>query len=180
MAQKTARGKSAKAKKAKRASSESYEKALDGLERAMKALYKGDSARAKEQLERLQETYPKEIEIMDRVRSYLIVCDQQISPQKRPKTAEEMANCGVMYLNDGDAQQAIKHLSKALEIEPKSTYIQYCLAAAHALTGDAPTTAKYLKQAITADETSRIHALSDEDFASVRNSPEVAPLLAEA
>lgn len=180
MAQKTTRGKGAKAKKAGRAASERYQKALEGLDRAVKALYKGDPGKAKDYLEKLQESYPEEKELMDRVRSYLLMCERQLSPQRRPKTAEEMANAGVMSLNDGDPAQAIKHLTKALELEPKSSHIQYCLAAAYAISGDASTTAKHLKQAITADPANRIHAKTDEVFKSVRDASEVSALLAEA
>ncbi|GMR21794.1 MAG: hypothetical protein BMS9Abin37_0110 [Acidobacteriota bacterium] len=180
MALKTTRSKRAKGKKAERAVSERYQKALDGLERAMKALYKDDPAKAKEHLEKLQESYPEENEMMDRVHSYLLVCEQRLSPQRRPKNAEEMANAGVMALNEGDAAQAIKHLSKALELEPESAHIHYCLAAAYALAGDASTTARHLKQAISADPSSRFHAKTDEDFVGVRDAAEVAALLVEA
>ncbi len=180
MAQKTTRSKRAKDKKARRAVSDRYQKALDGFERALKTLYKGDPGKAKDHLEKLQESYPEEKEMMDRVRSYLLVCEKRLSPQRRPKNAEEMVNAGVMSLNDGDAAQAIKHLSKALELEPKSAHIHYCLAAAHALAGDASTTAKHLKQAISTDPTSRFHAQTDDDFAGVRDAAEVAALLVEA
>ena len=180
MAQKTTRAKSAKGKKAARATSERYQKAIESLERAMKSLHKGDPGKAKEYLEKLQEGYPDEIELMDRVRSYLVVCDQRLSPQKRPKNAEEMVTAGVMSLNDGDATQAIKLLSKALELEPKNAHVQYCLAAAYGLSGDAPTSAKHLKQAISTDPSTRFHAKTDEDFARVRDAAEVAALLVEA
>lgn len=181
MAQKTTRGKgAAKGKKAGAGMSERYQKALESFERAMKSLYKGDPAKAKEYLQKLQEGFPEEKELMDRVSSYLLVCEQRLSPQKRPKSAEEMVNAGVMSLNDGDSGQAIKHLSKALDLEPKSAHVQYCLAAAHALSGDASASAKHLKQAISTDPSSRFHAKTDEDFARVRDAGEVAALLAEA
>ena len=160
--------------------SERYQKALEILERALKALYKGDPGKAKEHLEKLQENYPEEREMMDRVHSYLLVCEKQLSPQRRPKNAEEMVNAGVMSLNGGDAAQAVKHLSKALDLEPKSAHIHYCLAAAHARSGDASTTAKHLKQAISADPSSRFHAKTDDDFAGVRDTTEVSALLVEA
>ena len=180
MAQRTTRSKGAKGKKAGRAMSERYQKALEILERALKALYKGDPGKAKEHLEKLQENYPEEREIMDRVHSYLLVCEKQLSPQRRPKNAEEMVNAGVMSLNEGEAAQAVKHLSKALDLEPKSAHIHYCLAAAHARSGDASTTAKHLKQAISADPSSRFHAKTDDDFAGVRDTTEVSALLVEA
>ena len=150
------------------------------MEKAIKALYKGDAERAKEQLEKLASTYPEERELLERVDSYLKICERELAPQRRPKSAEDLSNFGVMYLNEGDADLAVKHLSKALELEPKSSYLQYCLAAAHALSGDAPESAKFLKQAIASDPTSRFHARTDEDFNSVRHEAEVAALLAEA
>lgn len=180
MAKKTTRSKAAKNKQKAGGSNEKYNKAVDGLEKAVKALYKGDAQRAKEQLERLAATYPEEKELIERVDSYLKICARQLAPQRRPKTAEEMVTFGVMYLNEGDAARAIKHLSKAIELEPKSSHVQYCLAAAHALSGDAPASAKYLQQAINSDPTSRFHARGDEDFNSVRREAEVAALLADA
>lgn len=180
MAKKTTRAKAAKSKKAAGGSNEKYNKAVEGLEKAIKSLYKGDAERAKEQLDRLVATYPQEKELLERVDSYLKICERQLAPQRRPKSAEEMVNFAVMYLNEGDAAQAIKQLAKAIELEPKSSYVQYCLAAAHALSGDAPASAKYLKMAITSDPTSRFHARGDEDFNSVRYEPEVAALLTEA
>ena len=180
MAQKATRTKGAKGKKVGGAVSERYQKAIDGLDRALKSLYKGDPGKAKEYLEKLQEGYSEEKDLMDRVQSYLLVCDTRLAPQRRLKTAEEIANAGVISLNDGDAAQAIKHLAKALELEPKSAHIHYCLAAAHALSGDAATTAKHLKQAINTDPANRFHAMADEDFVSVRDAAEVAALLVEA
>lgn len=180
MAKKTTRSKNDTAKKLGRAQSERYQKALDGLEKGLKALYKGDPEKAKEQLTRLQENYSEEKELMDRVQSYIVVCEQRLSPQKRPKNVEEMATSGVISLNDGDHATAIKQLTKALELEPKNAHVQYCLAAAHALGGDAPATAKLLKQAIGSDPSARVHARVDEDFSRVWDSDEVAVLLTEA
>lgn len=179
MAQKTSRSKGAKTKSG-RGSGERYQKAVEGLERAVKALYRGDADKAKDQLERLAETYSEETELMDRVRTYLLMCDKQLSPQRRPKTAEEWVNAGVIALNQGDPSQAVKHLTKALDLEPKNAHILYCLAAAHAISGDASSTAKLLKQAISEDPAVRVQVKNDTDFARVRESSEVAPLLAEA
>ncbi len=110
MAKKTTRSKAAKSKKKGGGSNEKYNKAVDGLEKAVKALYKGDAQRAKEQLERLTATYPEEKELLERVDSYLKICVRQLTPQRRPKSAEEMVNFGVMYLNEGDiSMKAMPH-----------------------------------------------------------------------
>jgi tetratricopeptide (TPR) repeat protein len=181
LAQKKIRRKDTK-NRAERGSSEiqRYEKALAGLERAMKAMYKGDVERAKEQLLRLQEANANETALMDRVRSYLVVCERHLSPQKRPKSAEECVTAGVMHHNEDDFPQAIKQFTKALDMEPRNPHAAYCLAATHARTGDASSTARILKQAIQADPNNRVYANSDHDFDGVRDEREIASLLAEA
>ena len=180
MAKKTTQSKAAKNKKKAGGSNVSDNKAVDGLEKAIKALYKGDAERAKEQLDQLVDSYPDEKDLLERVDSYLKICARRLAPQHRPNSAEEMVNYGVMYLNEGDAEEAIKHLSEAIALEPTSSHVQYCLAAAHALSGDAQASAKYLQQAIDSDPTSRFHARGDEDFNSVRREAAVAALLAGA
>ena len=179
MAQKKTRSKaSVKGKRAGRGSGEleRYDKALEGMERALKLLYKGDIEKAKASFEELR-SGTQENELKDRLKSYIAVCEQRLAPQRRPKTAEEMATQGILSLNAGDAKDAIKHLTKALESDPKSAHIHYCLAAAYARSGDAAATASHLKTAIDADPTSRIHAKADADFSSLRESGPVAALL---
>jgi len=183
MAQKKTRSKPGlKNKRAGRGASEleHFQKAIDGLEKAIRSLYKGEFDKAKEQLERLKEGYPDEGALMDRVNTYLLVCARKLAPQKRPKSTEEMITYGVMLHNDGDSREAIKMLGKALEAEPSNSHIEYCLAAAHAKIGDGAATAKHLRQAIQADPLSRIHARADDDFAPVRHTAEVGALLSES
>jgi tetratricopeptide (TPR) repeat protein len=182
MAQKKIRPKAAvKSKRAARGAGEieHFAKAIDGLEKAIRALYKGEFDKAKEQLERLKEGYADEGALMDRVTTYLAVCERKLAPQKRPKSTEEMITYGVMLHNDGDSREAIKMLGKALEADPSNSHIEYCLAAAHAKIGDGTATARHLRQAIQADPLSRIHARADDDFAPVRHTSEVVALLTE-
>jgi len=183
MAQKKIRPKAAvKSKRAARGASEieHFSKATEGLEKAIRALYKGEFDKAKEHLDRLKVGYPDEGALMDRVNTYLLVCERKLAPPKRPKSTEEMVVYGVMMHNDGDSREAIKMLGKALEAEPSNSHIEYCLAAAHAKIGDGAATAKHLRQAIQADPLSRIHARADDDFAPVRHTAEVVALLTES
>jgi Tfp pilus assembly protein PilF len=85
-----------------------------------------------------------------------------------------------MLHNDGDAKEAIKMLSKALEADPDNPHIEYCLAAAHAKIGDGGASAKHLRVAIEADPLAKIHARADEDFAPVRHTAEMGALLSES
>jgi Flp pilus assembly protein TadD len=183
MPQKKARSKSGvKARKAGRGAGdiEAYEKGLEAFEKAVRTLYKGEADKAKEQFERLRESHGDESELMDRVSSYLAVCERKLSPQRRPKSTEELVTYGVILHNAGDSQQAIKTLAKALEAEPSNAHIEYCLAAAHAKAGDSAEAAKHLRHAIQADRSVRINALVDDDFRAIRDRSEVAALLSEA
>lgn len=182
MAQKKTRPRGVKSTRAGRGAGEleRYEKALEALERAIKSLYKGEVDKAKEQLERLKESHGEESDLMDRVQTLLLVCERRLSPQRKPKTAEEMSTWGVMLLNEGDSEQAVRVLSKALEMDPENPHIEYCLAAAHAKEGDAAETARHLRVAIQGDPLNRIHAKADVDFAPVRDQSEVASLLSGA
>lgn len=180
MAQKKTRSKAgARGKRASRGAGdvERYEKALETFERALKSLYKGETEKAKDMLAQLKSEWAGESELMDRVNTFLAVCENKLAPQRRPKSTEEMVTQGIMFLNSGDTQQAIKTLGKALEAEPSSPQIEYCLAAAHARLGDSASTAKHLKQAIAADPTNRIYARNDDDFDDVRDEDEVSSLI---
>lgn len=179
MAQKKRSKASVKSKRAGRGSSEleNYEKALEGLERALKSLHKGDLEKAKEQLEKLRDGNANELELMDRVSSYLKVCEDRLAPTRRPKSAEEWVTQGLLELNAKNSKEAIKAFTKALEEHPDQAHVNYCLAAAHAVSGDSAEAARHLKSAIASDPTVRIRAKSDQDFASVRESDEVAALL---
>jgi tetratricopeptide (TPR) repeat protein len=159
---------------------ETYRKAVDAFERALKTLYKGEFEKAKEQFESVRQSFPDENDLLDRLQTYIAVCERKLAPQKRPKSTEEMVTQGVMLLNEGDTAQAIKVLSKALEAEPTNPHIEYCLAAAHGRAGEAAESARHLKQAIAADPTSRFHAQTDDDFAPVKNRSEITALFTQA
>jgi tetratricopeptide (TPR) repeat protein len=183
MAQKKTRSKAgAKSKHAGRGAGEieSYNKAVEAFEKAVRSLYKGEHEKAKEQFQYVMQTFPEESDLTDRLQTYIAVCELKLAPQRRPKSTEEMVTQGVMLLNEGDTPQAIKVLTKALEADPSSSHIEYCLAAAHARAGEAVESARHLKQAIAGDPTSRFHAQTDDDFAPVKNRSEIAALLTQA
>jgi tetratricopeptide (TPR) repeat protein len=159
---------------------ERYEKAVEAFERALKTLYKGEIEKAKEQFESVRQTFPDEGELMDRISTSIAICERKLAPQRKPRSTEEWVTHGVMLLNEGDAAQAIKVLTKALEADPSNPHIAYCLAAAHGRAGEAAESARLLKQAIEADPTSRFHARVDDDFAPVKNRSEIVALLAPA
>ena len=179
MAQKTTRPKG-KASAKKSGAGDQYQKALDSFDKAVKTLHKGDAAKAKELFVKLVDGFPGERELLDRVRSYIAVCESKLAPQKRLKDAEEMVTAGVIELNRGDAAQALKHFTKASDLDPKNPHVHYNLAAAHAAAGDAASAAKHLKTAIAGDPSAKVHARADEVFAGIRGSAELAPLLANA
>jgi len=163
-------------KRASSSSDEAFSKAIASLDKAVRALHRGEHEKAVEMLKALEQAFPEERELNDRARSYMAVCEKAIAGAKRPKTFEETLNQGVILHNAGDVGQALKFYSKALDLEPKNGNVHYYIAAAHALDGDAPSSAKHLELAIQADRTNLILAKSDRDFDAIRSDEAIIGL----
>ena len=167
-------------KKAKGKENKQYQKALASFEVAIKTLHGGNPEKAKGQFLQLQEAFSEDQDLMGNVRSYLSVCEKKLAPSRKAKTSEELTTAAIISLNSGDPEQAIKQLSKAEDLDPENSHVQYCLAAAYAVSGDAAETENHLQKAIAKDPSSLIAAKLDDDFDSVRDSEGIAALLVEA
>jgi len=158
---------------------ERFNKLVEVFERGLKALHRGEVDRARIHFESLIADSAGEKELQDRFRSYLAVCArmEKKGHSFSPRVYEELVASGVYWHNEGDYAKAIKYLSKAIELEPKSEDAQYCLAAAYARAGDPQEAARHLKQVLLSDPYSRVLAASDGDFDSLRQETEIAELL---
>ena len=158
---------------------EGYDKALEAFEKALKVLHKGDVDRARDQFQALAAELSREPGLADRAKAYVAICDRQKKSKSSfaPRTFEEVVTYGVFCHNRGDYDRAIKYLSKAVDMEPKSDHAHYCLAAAYSRHGDARDATRHLKQALAADSYNRVLAKTDQDFAALRDEAEVAQLL---
>ncbi len=154
-----------------------YQQALDLFERAVKALGRKDFDRAKELLDTLLEEHADQQELLERARAYRSRCARP-RRQSRPRTFEELVNYGVVLHNQGDFAQAVKYLSQAVELQPRSESALYCLAAAQARAGDTVAALRALRSAINANPASRAQARHDADFEPLRGAVEFRTLVA--
>lgn len=151
--------------------------ALDLFGRAVKALGRKDFDRARQLLDDLLDDHAGQQDLLERARAYRSMCERP-RRQTRPKTFEELLNYGVVLHNRGDFAQAIKFLSQALALQPRSESALYCLAAAQARAGDAAAAMRALRSAISANPASRTQARHDSDFEPLRGAVEFRALVA--
>jgi len=76
-----------------------------------------------------------------------------------PRPPEEHYQIGILRLNQGELDDSIAHLTKALALKERTEAAHYALACAHALKSDTTHTLKNLKLAIEMNPENRIHAL---------------------
>ena len=77
------------------------------------------------------------------------------------------------------AGKAIEHLTKADKAAPRRDDVQYALAAARSLQGNAETALEHLKTAITLRPENRFLAQHDDDFEPLRSDPRFGAVLAK-
>ncbi len=154
-----------------------YHHALLVFERAIKALGRKDFERAREGLDELLHSDGLPRELLERARAYRAMCERG-RRAVRPRTFEELLNYGVVLHNRGDFAQAVKYLSQAVEIQPRSDGALYCLAAAQARAGSAAAALAALRSAIANNPAARTQARRDDDFAALRGAEEFEALVA--
>jgi tetratricopeptide (TPR) repeat protein len=143
---------------------------------AARHFHRQDFSRAKEVFEKLASGAPSEIAARARVRIRL--CESKLSRSgPAPKTPADYYNLGVAELNARDLDRAIEHLNKADKAAPRREEIQYALAAARSLQGNADAALEHLKAAITCRPENRFLAQHDGDFEPLRSDPRFQSLL---
>jgi tetratricopeptide (TPR) repeat protein len=143
-----------------------YQAALKNFEVATRHLQRQNFQRAKEIFEKLARGAASEI--ADRARVHLRFCNRKLSQASpSPKLAEDYYNLAVAALNFRKLDLAIDYLNRADRIAPNQEYIQYALAAAHALLGNTDAALEHLKTSIGLRPANRFHARHDPDFQSI-------------
>jgi len=149
-----------------------YQNALKEFETALELMSSGSPTEASEAFDRLAAEQAGEPHLADRARIYSSICSQRTAPAPEPpRTAEERYHRGVMLLNSGDADGAIRLLDEALHADPNSAALLYVRASAWALKANAESAVKDLRQAVAGDPLLRFQAANDPDFESVREEP---------
>ena len=143
---------------------------------ATRHFYREDFSRARAVFEKLASGAPTEIAARARVRIRL--CDRRLSRSgPAPKTPADYYNLGVAEINARELERAIEHLTKADKAAPRRDEIQYALAAARSLQGNAETALEHLRTAITLRPENRFLAQHDDDFEPLRSDPRFRSLM---
>jgi len=145
-----------------------YEKALSAYSQAMKPFHKGDYEKAAELLKAFLNKHGSERELVDRAQIYLTVCGEKKSKEKVPmKTFDDYYQYGVLKINQGDYEEALKLLEKAREMRPKEGKILYLMADIYCLKNENEQCFDFLKKAIQLDKYFSILARNERDFESL-------------
>lgn len=142
-----------------------YQKALSAYTQAMKAFHKPDYNRAAELLKAFLEKYVDEKELIDRSHTYLKICKNRLEKKTiQLKTFDDYYEYSLFEINDGEYEESLKLLNKALEKRPKEGKIYYLMADVFCLIGEKDKCLEYLKRAIQVDKYFQILAQNESDF----------------
>jgi len=148
---------------------DSYEKSIQSFGDAVKAFRKGNCEKAVELFNTLIEKHASEKELVDRARIYLEIC-KKVESEKTIllKTFDDFYESGVLLMNQGDYEEALKLFNKAVEKDPNHAKILYFMAAIYQSMGDSDQSLEYLKKSIQIDKYFKILAQNDSDFEALR------------
>ncbi len=162
--------KSKKAQKTAAALSVHAEQAIHEYQQALQLLRKQQYAEAAEGFKAILKSHPQEKEVGDRCRAYLRICERGPGDKVLPlKRVEDYYYQGILECNRQQYDEALKHLDRALKLNPKDDRVLYVLASTQALKGDREQALSALKEAIDLNALNRIHAQQDPDFEPLRD-----------
>jgi Flp pilus assembly protein TadD len=147
------------------------DKALEEFSAAMKLFQKRDYPRAREGFRGVIEKYPGEKEICDRASGLMAVCDRQVHTEvPQARNAEEDCTQGVVFLNEGNVEEALSHFRKAAENGggARAWYLEAC---ALAQAGRKDEAVSSLRKSVEADPGNRSRAANEKDFEGLREDP---------
>ena len=146
-------------------------KALKTFEAGVKKLLDGKNSEAAKDFQALLDDPPTDPGLVLRARQYLSAAISTKTMEPNLTTAEDMYNHGVVLLNDGDIEGALKILGAAAKQAPTDDRIMYVRALALGISGDEEAATEQLQAAIKANETNRVYAHNDPDFAPLHGNP---------
>jgi len=150
--------------------SEQRQQALEEYEKGIRLLQQKDFEKAVPRFQAILDSYPGEVALCDRARTYLCIARKQRderAPVRSTRRPEESFEVGVFLLNDGDAREAVRHLERAVEHEPKDASVRLTLASARLQAGDREGAITTLRDAVALDGAMRARARSLGDFSEL-------------
>lgn len=153
-----------------------YRNSVTQFENGVKRFNRHEFEKARPIFERLANLPARDL--AERARVYLNICKQRLSHlSPRLKTIEDFYNYGVSMANQGNQEEAERHLAKALKLAPKSDYIYYALASTFALREHVEAALEHLQKAIELNERNRYMARNDSDFSKLEEDPRFTELI---
>lgn len=142
-----------------------YEKALYAYTQAMKVFHKGDYQKAEVLLKEFSEKCISEKEFLDRAKVYLSICQERKKDKAvQLKTFDDYYQYSIYKINQGEYEESLKLLNKALGMKPKEGKIFYLMADVYCMMGKTEKCLEYLKKAIQIDKYFKILAQNERDF----------------
>jgi len=153
-------------------------KAIQLLERGIKALQKKNYKSATTAFTSLLDKFPSEHALRDRARGFIATCERMTATKpKAPTDGGEVLQLATYHLNRGEFEEARTLLDKAKKkpsIKPETTY---AFALYHALVGEEEAALDSLAEAIELDETCKFVARTETDLASLHELPRFQELV---
>ena len=146
-------------------------KALKIFEAGVKKLLDGKNSEAAKDFQTLLDDPPTDLGLVLRARQYLSAAISIKTMEPNLTTAEDMYNHGVVLLNGGDIEGALKILGVAAKQAPKDDRIMYVRALALGISGDEEAATEQLQAAIKINGANRVYAHNDPDFAPLHGNP---------
>jgi len=169
-------GKTGKREDTKSPSVAAEQASIERFEKALQHLHKHQWDDAAKAFTQVVEGSPGS-SIAERSRVFREVCRQKLSTE--PAVAADPYLAAVMAKNLGDLDAAMEACNKG-GAKGREARFAYLAASIEGLRGNQEEAAKSLLKAIELDKSSLVHAFWDPDFADVRKSPEIQPLLTPA
>jgi len=149
-----------------------YQEALASFSAAVELLHDKAYEKARDAFRAIEADHHEELVLTDRARIYARICDARLAPRTEvPDSFDGLYHHGVMLTNDGDYDQALTLLARALDLQPESSKALYARASTWALKGNAEAAVADLRRAIAAEPGVRFQAANDPDFEPIREEP---------
>ena len=149
-----------------------YQEALASFSAAVELVHRKDYTKAREAFRTIETKHFDELALVDRARVYLKICDAKLAPAtETPADLDGLYHQAVLHTNNGQYDQALALLERALAIQPDSAKALYARASAWALKGNAEAAVADLRRAIAAEPGVRYQAANDPDFGPIREEP---------
>ncbi|MGE3275998.1 MAG: tetratricopeptide repeat protein [Vicinamibacterales bacterium] len=155
-----------------------YAEAVATYEGAIRALQQHDYGEAARLFRRISERHGDERELVERARTYLVLCERQLSPPPaEPATVADQLYAATLALNAGETDRALRLLDAVRASEPGNDQALYMTGIAHVHRGEPQVAIPYLRQAIALNPENRSQARLDPDLEALRDAGDLAPLL---